>query len=346
MRPIFFLVPGPLDTRTGGYRYDRQIITGLRECGWPVEVVELSDTFPQPTRTALDHTAQSLAVIPAGAIAIIDGLALGAMPAEAERERERLRLLALVHHPLAEETGLDRQVSAALDVSERRALAAVHHVVVTSRATARTLAHYQVERSRMTVIEPGTDRAALARGSRSATVHLLSVASVIPRKGHEALVRALATMADRRWHLTCVGSFDRHPETTRRVRAIVSENGLDDRVTFAGEVDAKALDEYYDAADLFVLATLHEGYGMAVAEALARGLPVISTATGAIDDLIAGAGVLVPPSDPIALARALASVIENPSVREELARGARLARKRLPSWADAVRRMTKVLSAV
>ncbi len=76
--------------------------------------------------------------------------------------------------------------------------------------------------------------------------------------------------------------------TVARVRAQVGEAGLEDRVSLVGDLGEAALAEQYDRADLFVLATLYEGYGMAVAEALARGLPVVSTATGAIADLVLG----------------------------------------------------------
>ena len=114
-----------------------------------------------------------------------------------------------------------------------------------------------------------------------------------------------------------------------------------------GEADAGALAAFYDAADLFVLATLHESYGMAVAEALAHGLPVISTRTGVIADLIGGdAGILVEPGDGEALAAALRGVMTDAGLRGRLAEGARRARTRLPGWADAASRMSAALTAL
>ncbi len=149
---------------------------------------------------------------------LVDGLALGALPDEAEREASRLTIVALVHHPLAAETGIDRALAAALEVSERRALAAVRSVVVTSHATAARLAGYGVTADRIAVVEPGTDPAPLARGSVAASVGrapapvaLLCVATLTPRKGYELLVRALATIPERHWRLTCAGSLDRDP---------------------------------------------------------------------------------------------------------------------------------------
>ena len=154
-------------------------------------------------------------------------------------------------------------------------------------------------------------------------MQLLSVATLNPGKGHEILFRALATVPHRNWRLTCVGSLERHPPTVERLRARLREDGLTDQVSLVGERDAAGLDAFYDRADLFVLATLHETYGMAVAEALARGLPVISTTTGAIAELVGDdAGLLVPPGDVEALAGALSRVLGDARVREQLA-GAR-----------------------
>jgi glycosyltransferase involved in cell wall biosynthesis len=338
------IVPGSIDTRTGGYGYDRRIVSGLRDRGWSVVVRELDASFPQPGATALEHAASVLGAVSDGSIALVDGLALGAMPALIERAHERLRLVALIHHPLAAETGLDRDTAARLEASERRALAAVDRVVVTSGATADTLKHYGVSRDRMAVVEPGTDRAPLARGSSTETIELLSVAAIVPRKGHEILIRALAATAAKNWRLTCVGSLDREPRAVERVRDVLRAEGLDDRVTLAGEADERAVSEYYDRADAFVLPTFYEGYGMAVAEALARGLPVISTPTGAIPELVTdNAGVLVPPGDSQALAAVLSRLVGDRAFRAELAAGARRVRDRLPTWEDAAGKMAEIL---
>jgi glycosyltransferase involved in cell wall biosynthesis len=348
---LFVVVPGELDTRTGGYGYDRRIIAGLRERGWTVNVLRLDDSFPMPTPAARTHAAQVLAAIPDGSTVLVDGLALGALPEEVEPEASRLRIVALVHHPLAAETGIDPAAAAALAISERRALAAVRSVVVTSHATAARLADYGVIATRITVVEPGTDPAPPARGSvaedvdrpTSGPVALLCVATVTPRKGHALLLSALASIPQRNWCLTCAGSLDRDPAMAARLRAQIRDAGLGDRVSLVGDLDQSALAARYDRADLFVLATLYEGYGMAVAEALARGLPVISTATGAIQDLVGDAGLVVSPGDLHAFTEALASVIGDPERRATLSANARRRRDRLPTWAAAAAAMARTL---
>jgi glycosyltransferase involved in cell wall biosynthesis len=172
------------------------------------------------------------------------------------------------------------------------------------------------------------------------------VAALVPRKGHDILFRALASIPDRRWRLTCVGSLDRHREMAASLRALAQTLGLQDQIEFAGEADAATLPAHYASADVFVLPTLYEGYGMAVAEALACGLPVVSTKTGAIADLVGDkAGIIVPTGDLEAFAQALTDVL-NEDVRRRLAAGARQVRGTLPTWDDAARRMSDVLTLV
>src|SRR5262249_2398257 len=159
------------------------------------------------------------------------------------------------------------------------------------------------------------DRAPVARGAGAPFVHLVSVGAVTPGKGHEVLVRALAQVSERNWRLTCAGGVDRHPPTVERLRTLVRASGLGGRILVGGEVDAAALSALYDRTDVFVPATLRETYGMAVAEALAHGIPVVATATGAIPDLIGygvhAAGLVVPPGDVAALARALSQMLSD-----------------------------------
>jgi glycosyltransferase involved in cell wall biosynthesis len=278
---------------------------------------------------------------------VVDGLALGAMPVQAECEARRLRIVALIHLPLAAEIGIGQDLAARLEASERRAIAAAVRVIVTSKTTPPALARYGVLPHMIAVVEPGTDRAPVARGSHEGPLQLLCVATLNPGKGHDILFRALAAVPHAQWHLTCAGSLDRHPQTVRRLRARLRADALEDRVLLVGDVDAGTLASCYHGADLFVLATLHETYGMAVAEALARGLPVVSTATGAIAELVGDdAGFIVPPGDVGALTIALAKVMSDANLRARLAEGARRVRDRLPTWDAAVDKLVVELERV
>ena len=341
------MIPGDLDALTGGYGYDRRVIAGLRDLGWTVTVERLDDSFPLPTPFAREDARRRLAAAADDSLVLVDGLAFGALSVEAEREQARLRLIALVHHPLADETGIDVSTAASLEASERRALAVVRLVIVTSHRTAAALSRYGVNAQRVVVVEPGSEVGALAAGSTDGVVRLLCVASLIPRKGHEVLVKALATLRDRPWHLTCVGSVDRDAHTADRVRTLLAQYGMTERVTFTGDLHEPRLNAEYLAADVFVLPTFHEGYGMVVSEALAHGLPVISCPTGGIEELVLpDAGLLVSPGRVGELAQALAKVIDDRNLRVRLAEGARRVRGRLSSWQRMAERMAEALQQV
>ncbi|WP_431275648.1 glycosyltransferase family 4 protein [Variovorax ureilyticus] len=342
-----FLVPGELGARTGGSTYDRHIINGLHALGWHVDVRSLGEGWPMPDDAVMEAARQAVETLPEDSLVVADGLVFGAMPGLAEAHAKRLRWVALVHHPLALETGLDATAQTMLFDSECRALATVRAVIVTSPSTARALATYEVPASRITVVEPGTEPAPLATGSGTGDLHLLCVANLTPRKGHALLIDALAGLRDRRWVLHCVGSLTMDAACTSALGAAIDRHGLRDRVMLHGEQDEAALRVFYARADAFVLPSFHEGYGMALAEAAAHGLPVISTTAGAIPDTVpAGAGVLVPPGDGQALRAALQRLMDDTAWREQLASGAKAARHRLPTWGDSAARFASALVAL
>ena len=341
------VVPGSLDTRTGGYIYDRRIVEGLCARGWSVGVRELDAGFPRPSAAALKHAAAVFAAIPSGTLTLVDSLALGALPEIALTHASRLPVVAIMHLPLFADVGLDSGEAAGFLRDECRALDAVALVIVTGRAALPLLARCSLPSLRVVVVEPGTSEAPLARGSGGSRLRLLSVATITPGKGHENLLAALAAVPFRGWSLTCAGSLTRHPPTVERVRRAVGRLGLDDRVSLVGELDEPALEECYDRSDLFVLATRQETYGMAVAEALARGLPVVSTTTGAIPDLVGNrAGLLVAPGDTQALTKVLSRVLGDKELRARLAEGARRQREKLPRWEEAAAKMAAALESI
>ena len=346
--PIDVVVPGALATRTGGYGYDRRVIEALRADGRTVTVHELGGDWPRPDRDAHDAAAATLAALPDGRRVLIDGLAFGALPDLARAESGRLALVALVHHPLAAESGLSLSDAISLRKDERRALGAAAQVVTTSPATTRTLvAHYGVPVPCIATVPPGTDPAPLSLGSSAGAANLLAVATLTRRKGHDVLLDALATLADRDWRLRCVGSATRDAATAAALRERTDRLGLAERVTFDGELNDTALAARWAEADLFVLASRHEGYGMVFDEAIARGLPIVASGTGAVGETVpADAGRVVPPDDPIAFADALARWFDDPASRHAWRTGARRARGTLRPWRTAGEELGRVLDAV
>lgn len=342
-RALTLLVPGGLTRCSGRYRYDRQIVKGLRALGWEVDVEMVDASFPEPTEAALDEVDRILAARRDGAVVVVDGLVLGAIPAQIERVAHRLTVVGMVHHLLAAETGLDAAQAGAVAKSEGLALRAATGLIAPSFGIARAIAACGVPREQIAVVIPGTDPAPRAEGSRSRAgakrstpVELVCVGSLIPRKGHDVLLDAVAELRLLPWHLTCVGSELVAPDYVTSLREQIDISGLTDQVTLAGEVDDPALEHALQQADVFVLATHHEGYGMAVAEALARGIPIVSTMAGAIPELVGfDGGSVVPIRDAAAFAAALEPLVGDHAKRADVAAGALAQGAGLPRWTDA-----------
>jgi glycosyltransferase involved in cell wall biosynthesis len=348
-RSFVFAVPGDLATPTGGYAYDRRMIAELARLGWHADVVDVGSEFPRPSPAARALACARLMATPQDRCIVVDGLALGALPEAARDLGASRKLVALVHHPLALETGLSRDDAEALRQSERAALSAAHHVVVTSATTAHLLAaDYAVPAERITVALPGVDAVACkAEDRRAGPVTLLSVGALVPRKGYDVLLAALGRIRDLPWQLTIVGARDRSPATAAEIEATIAELGLAQRVILAGAVSDARLAALYATADVFVLASRFEGYGMAIAEAVAYGKPVVATHAGAVPDTLpCGAGILVQPNDSAALAAALRSMIGNDEERRRFAAYARAAAARLPTWPQSAAVMSRVLEAM
>jgi glycosyltransferase involved in cell wall biosynthesis len=334
VKRVVFAVPGSLDTPTGGYAYDRRIMAELRQLGWDVECLDIGEGFPSPDEAVRSAARSRLLKVPDSQPIVMDGLALGVLPDVAAEVASRHPLLALVHHPLALEWGMSAERADALHRSEQAALAIVREVVVTSPTTAKLVASdYGVPAERITVARPGSDPAPRSSGSRNDVVHLLSVGAVVPRKGFDVLVAALATLAELPWRLTIAGDLTRDPNEAARLQASMSRHKLTDRIAALGAVSSERLGALYDDADLFALASRFEGYGMAYAEALCHGLPVIGTTAGAVPDTVPQeAGLLVTPGDVGELARALRSLIADADLRRRLSDGAVAAAQMLPTW--------------
>jgi len=345
VRRFAFAVPGSLATPTGGYAYDRRMIAELERLGWQIDVVDLGEGFPWPSDETRARAWSRLSDIPPGRTIVIDGLAFGVLPEAVLQLRVENPLIALVHHPLALEAGLSMQQANILRSCERAALMAARLVIANSAETARHLTNdYGVAADRIVIACPGSDPAPMAQGSRDGIIRLFSVGALVPRKGFDVLIAALAMLAELPWRLTVAGDRGRDAETAARLDADIARHGLGARVTVLGAVPPERLRELYASADLFVLASRFEGYGMAYAEAIAHGLPVVGTTAGAIPETVpADAGVLVAPDDAEALALALRRLIENPAERRRLAEAACAAAGQLPSWRDSAAIVARAL---
>ena len=334
MVEVAFAIPGDIKTRTGGYSYDREVLTRLPHFGVAARHLPLPGGYPSPSAEDLQATSEAFASLPDDTVVIIDGLAFGAMPRDLIASI-RQRIIALVHHPLGYESGLSPERAEALIQSEREALTLARRVIVTSPLTKRLLVDaFDVPSGSITVAVPGTTPATRVQGNGN-PLHLLSIGSVSPRKGFEYLVEALAPLQDRDWTLTIAGSLKRDPDAARKLKAAIAQRELSSRIKLPGELGAQALAKLYTSADVFVLPSLFEGYGMVLAEAMVRGLPIVCTTGGAAAETVPDAAALkVPPGEAKPLTEALDQIITDASLRQKMSDAAWKAGQRLPDWRD------------
>jgi glycosyltransferase involved in cell wall biosynthesis len=346
VKAVHVVVPDGIDDLarpSGGNAYDRRVCCALAEIGWRVHVHAVPGSWPRPDKAAYAALAGIVQRIPDGALALLDGLVASTAAEVLLPQANRLRLVPLVHMPLGQ-----RMTDSDTRTREGAVLSAATSVVTTSAWSRRTLLElYSLPGDRVHVAEPGVDVASLAPGTTSGGA-LLCVAAVIPGKGHDVLLDALATMTDVCWNCVCVGTMERDPAFAESLRRRVSDDGLGDRVHFARPRTGADLDRSYASADLLVLASRAEAYGMVVTEALARGLPVVAADVGGVAEAIGHGtrgirpGLLVPPGDPDALAAALRAWLGDAEVRLTWRRAARERRASLTGWSTT----TSVLAGV
>ncbi|MGY6548124.1 MAG: glycosyltransferase family 4 protein [Roseinatronobacter sp.] len=351
MQEAAFAIPGDLNTRTGGYIYERRMLESLNQIGQPTRHVALMTSWPHPTPEAEADLDRALVALPEGMPLILDGLVFGAM-ATARLAAEPRPVIAMLHHPLGLEAGLPPDRARALIAREAANLRHAAHVVVPSPHTRDILvADFGVRAPDISIALPGFDRppsaipvSTPARAADSAPL-ILSVGIICARKGHDVLLDALAQVAGLDWRAVIVG-MTHDAEVHQALLAQRGRLGLDARVQFAGEIPPEALDELFRQASVFALATRYEGYGMVLSEAQLYGLPVLSCAVGAVPQTAPRGSILTPPDDPRAFADGLRRLLGDAGLRARLADESAVLGAALPQWHDAARVMAQAVARV
>lgn len=351
MKTVHIVVPGGIDDParpSGGNAYDRRICHGLTALGWDVTEHAVDGGWPWPDAEAHRALGRVIAELPDGAVVLIDGLIASTLPALLVPHAHRLVLVVLVHLPLGD--GPPGHEVADARSRECAVLAAATAVVTTSAWTRDLLLdRYPLRPDTVAVAEPGADPAELAPGTADGG-ELLCVAAVTPHKGHDVLLAALAAVPDLSWRCVLVGTLDRDPDFANLLHRRAYEAGIGDGILFAGPRTGDELDRAYAAADVLVVPSLGETYGMVVTEALARGLPVIATAVGGLPHALGRTadgrrpGLLVPPGDAPALAAALSNWLRDAELRLGLRLAAQERRGTLSDWLTTVERVAHILT--
>ncbi|MEL6521941.1 MAG: glycosyltransferase family 4 protein, partial [Pseudomonadota bacterium] len=340
----FFAIPGDITRKTGGFIYDRKVLDLLQAKGRNMHHLPMPAGFPDPTDDDMAKALADLEAVPDGVPVLVDGLVLGAIDPEGLR-KVSAPIVGMIHHPLGLESGLPPHRAEFLLRNEAAALAHTAHVVVPSPHTAEILVErFAVPSGKITVAPPGLTKA-IGASTRATPPLILAVGSLVERKGHDVLLKALAQIADLPWQAEIVGGAEDAP-VVARLKDLRHDLALDNQVTFVGTLDEAALGERYAAASVFALATRYEGYGMVFAEAMIHGLPIVACSGGAVPDTVApGAGILVAVDDTDAFADALRRVLSDEPLRAQMATASSEAGSALPTWDATAKTIAQVLDA-
>jgi glycosyltransferase involved in cell wall biosynthesis len=347
---VHVVVPGGIDDPerpSGGNTYDRRLCAALAAGGWSVRSHPVPGEWPEPTAGARQALARALDAAPDGSLVLVDGLVCSAAPEVLVPAARRLRVVVLMHMPLGATPEHDHLVEA-----ERAVVSAAAAVVTTSDwCRGWLLAAYRLDPARVHVALPGVDPARPAAGSGDGS-SLLCVGAVIPGKGHDVLLTALEEVAEQPWRCVCVGALTIAPRFVDALRARIRDAGLEGRVLLDGPRTGDELEVRYAAADVLVLASRAETYGMVVTEALARDLPVLATEVGGVPEALGATvdgrrpGLLSPPGDADALAGSLRRWLTDAALRRDLRDAARQRRARLTGWSHTAERVARAFTEV
>ncbi|HKY40870.1 MAG TPA: glycosyltransferase family 4 protein [Polyangiaceae bacterium] len=334
---IGWMIYGSLEQISGGYIYDGMVVEQLRELGDEVRVISLEPGAP--ARPSGDFAELD--------VLVGDELCFRELGPLFRSAPAGLRRVLLIHHLTAWEHdhGPERAELLRLELD---AIEAADACIATSVVTADRLRSERLS-SAVKVAEPGADRLprpdTAGQEPSGARVRLLFLGNILPRKRVRELAEAFAGLPHAHAELILVGA-ELEPAYAAEIRRLIERAGVADRVRFLGSLDSAGVVDQLALADVLVLPSALEGYGMVLSEALWASVPVIAARVGAAEQLISrsGAGLMYEPDDEAALGAALTAFVGDAALRARLRRSAWLSAEHLPRWRDTALALRATLS--
>jgi glycosyltransferase involved in cell wall biosynthesis len=331
---LYFLITGNLHSLTGGYLYNTHMINGLKEKGYTVNV--LATDWQWKDIDELEKICRyNLEKLPHGTCIVVDSLILASLHQIIQEFRKRLIFLGLIHLPSSYD--ILSGVQGELAREELIALDHVRQVIVTGRFTFDLLCHAGLNPVKIRIVEPGTDLFPRKKRYKAVPSELLCISNYSSLKAQDMMIRALYRLADRDWTLHLYGSMDRDREYTASVRSLIQQLKMEHRIYMHGIVERDEISGVFLNADLFLLPSLFESYGMVLTESLAHGIPVVTTLAGNLPCTVpAGMGLLIEPGNEEQLAEAICSLFDDPKKYSNLCAAASQYFRQVRSWEKAV----------
>ncbi|OHV75977.1 glycosyltransferase family 4 protein [Rhizobium sp. LCM 4573] len=330
-RDIHYFSSRDYARRTGGFVYNSRLIEALARQGSRILPMGIETAFPAIDRETLAALAPNLSAVGDGLLLTDHIHVCQLLPL---LRHAAFPVVSIFHHSLVVEHGNPHDSEGIrLRQMEGEALALSAGIIVTSQESRRYLEeHYSIDASRIRVAVPGNEWAPRSKVGDARPLQILSIGAVIPRKRYDYILEAASRLRATDWRWRIAGDPNRYPALAAQLRLKIAELGLGERIELLGEVSDAELASLWQATSLFVAASRYEGYGMAVAEALRRGVPVVTTDSGAVATWASGGVIGAPADDPPAMAELIDSLLAVPErLTAEAERAWRFGQS-LPTW--------------
>ena len=283
-----FFYPGNINQKTGGYIYENNILKFSKKNKFPINFIELSSNYPEPNTRDLKNLNKLTNNIKPDNVLIFDGLVLEGLH-KSINILDHFKIIALIHHPLYLEFNGKKSeefFKRAIKIYKK-----IDYFIVTSHNTKKLLSEtFKIKSSKISIVEPGIEKFKKYKKIPSSKVKLLTCGSIIERKKYDYLINEIKNIDN--IQLNIVGDVSRENKYANKIKNIINNNNLENKVILHGKISQVKLEKLYSNCDFYISTSEYEGFGMSLANAALSKLPIISYKTSTIEKTIGKAGVL------------------------------------------------------